>query len=111
MTSGAPYINGHLKVSNDKRGTPLYRAVTNVNAAIARLLIDHGATGYCGGHLGVVKPLLRWGADADVVNKATGRSAGELASENGQADVAKFISEYNEYKYPKQVTFYNIGHS
>jgi ankyrin repeat protein len=46
-----------------------------------------------GGHLGVVKLLLRRGADVDVVSKA-GRSAGELASENGQAEVAKFISEY-----------------
>ena len=45
------------------------------------------------GHLRVVKLLLRQGADVDVLNKA-GRSAGELASENGQAEVAKFISEY-----------------
>jgi ankyrin repeat protein len=37
--------------------------------------------------------LLRRGADVDVVNKA-GRSAAELASKNGQADVAKFICEY-----------------
>ena len=41
----------------------------------------------------VVKLLLRQGADVDVLNKA-GRSAAELASENGQAEVAKFISEY-----------------
>ena len=45
------------------------------------------------GHLGVVKLLLRRGADIDVLDKA-GRSAAELASENGQAEVAKFISEY-----------------
>jgi len=45
------------------------------------------------GHLGVVKLLLRQGADVDVLNKA-GRSAAELASENGQVEVAKFISEY-----------------
>jgi len=45
------------------------------------------------GHLGVVKLLLQQGADVDVLNKA-GRSAAELASENGQAEVAKFISEY-----------------
>jgi ankyrin repeat protein len=43
--------------------------------------------------LGVVKLLLRWDADVDELNKA-GRSAAELASENGQATVAKFISEY-----------------
>jgi ankyrin repeat protein len=45
------------------------------------------------GHLGVVKLLLRQGADVDVLNKA-GRSAAELASENGQAEVVNFISEY-----------------
>jgi ankyrin repeat protein len=45
------------------------------------------------GHLGVVKLLLRPGADVDVLNKA-GRSAAELASESGQAEVAKCISEY-----------------
>jgi ankyrin repeat protein len=45
------------------------------------------------GHLGVVKLLLRRGADVDVLNTA-GRSAAEFASENGQAEVAKFISEY-----------------
>jgi len=37
--------------------------------------------------------LLRRGADVVVLNKA-GRSAAELASKNGHADVAKFISEY-----------------
>ena len=47
------------------------------------------------GDLRVVKLLLRRGADVNVVNKA-GRSAGELASENGQAEVAKFISKYKE---------------
>jgi len=45
------------------------------------------------GHLGVVKLLLRRGVDVDVLSKA-GRSAAELASENSQAEVAKFISEY-----------------
>jgi ankyrin repeat protein len=45
------------------------------------------------GHFGVVKLLLRRGADADVLDKA-GRSAAKLASENGQAEVAKLISEY-----------------
>ena len=45
------------------------------------------------GHLGVVKLLLRQGADVDVLNKAN-KTAAELASENGQAEVAKFISEY-----------------
>jgi len=45
------------------------------------------------GHLGVVKLLLRRGADVDMLNKA-GRTAAELASENGQAEVAKFIPEY-----------------
>jgi len=45
------------------------------------------------GHLGVVKLLLRRGADVDVLNKAN-RTAAELASDNGQAEVAKFISEY-----------------
>ena len=45
------------------------------------------------GHLGVVKLLLRRGADVDVLDK-DGRSAAELASGNDQADVAKFISEY-----------------
>ena len=33
------------------------------------------------------------GADVDVVNEA-GRSAAELVSENGQAELANFISEY-----------------
>jgi ankyrin repeat protein len=37
--------------------------------------------------------LIQWGADVDVLNKAN-RTAAELASENGQAEVAKFISEY-----------------
>jgi ankyrin repeat protein len=45
------------------------------------------------GHLGVVKLLLRRGADVDVLNKA-GSSPAELALENGQAEVAEFISEY-----------------
>jgi ankyrin repeat protein len=110
--------NGHLKiaellvqrgasvdVSNDKQETPLYQAVTNGNAAIARLLIDHEAThtADCNrwtrlhaasrhAYFGVVKPLL-WSADTDVLNQAE-RSAAELAWENGQAEVAKFISEY-----------------
>jgi ankyrin repeat protein len=35
MTFGAPYIS--------QQESPLYRAVTNGNAAIARLMIDHGA--------------------------------------------------------------------
>ena len=37
--------------------------------------------------------MLRRGADVNTLNKA-GTSAAELASENGQAEVAKFISEY-----------------
>jgi ankyrin repeat protein len=45
------------------------------------------------GHLDVVKLLLRRDAVVDVLNKA-GRSAAELASENDQAEVAKFIFEY-----------------
>jgi ankyrin repeat protein len=40
-----------------------------------------------------VKLLLQRGAGVDVLNKA-GRSAAELALENGQAEVAEFISEY-----------------
>jgi ankyrin repeat protein len=47
------------------------------------------------GHLGLVKLLLWRGADVDVLNKA-GRSAAELAGKNGQAEVAKFVSEYEE---------------
>ena len=39
------------------------------------------------GHPGVVKPLLRRGADIDVPNKAN-KTAANLSSENGQADVA-----------------------
>ena len=45
------------------------------------------------GHLGVVKLLLLQGADVDVLNKAK-RPAAELASENGQAEVAEFITKY-----------------
>jgi ankyrin repeat protein len=39
-------------------------------------------------------PLLGRGADVEVLK--AGRCAAELASENGQAEVAKFISEYRE---------------
>jgi ankyrin repeat protein len=99
-----------VDVANDKQENPLYQAVTNGNVAIARLLVDHGpgatvhtpdSNGWTvvlhaasrRGHLGVLKLLLWRGADVDVLNKA-GRSAAELASENGQAEVANFISEY-----------------
>jgi ankyrin repeat protein len=96
-----------IDVSNDKQETPLYRAVTNGNATITRLLIDHGATVQTAdsngwsllqaasrhGHIGLVKLLLLRGADVDLLNKA-GRSPSELASENGQIEVAKLISEY-----------------
>jgi ankyrin repeat protein len=37
--------------------------------------------------------LLQRGADVDVLNKAN-KTAAELASENGEAEVAKFIAEY-----------------
>ena len=47
------------------------------------------------GHLGVVKLLLRRGADVYMLNKAS-KCAAELASENGQAEVEEFISEYKE---------------
>ena len=40
-----------------------------------------------------MKLLLRRGADVDVLDKAN-RTAAELASENGQADIAKLIAEY-----------------
>ena len=87
-----------VDVPNNQRGTPLYLAVTNGNAAIARLLIAHGASVHIAdtngrtvshaasrrGHLGVVKLPLQRGADINVLNKAGG-SAGELASENGQS--------------------------
>jgi len=42
------------------------------------------------GHLEVGKRLLRRGADADDANKVPAK----LVSENGKAEVAKFISEY-----------------
>jgi ankyrin repeat protein len=45
------------------------------------------------GYLGVVKLLLRRGADVDVVNNAD-KTAAELASENDKAEVAKFLAEY-----------------
>ena len=61
----------------------LHQAVTFGNAAIARLLIDHGATIHTAdsngctllhaasrrGHPGVVKLLLRQGADVGLFNK------------------------------------------
>ena len=59
------------------------------------------------GHLGVVKLLLRRGADVDVLNNV-GRSAAELALENGQAEVAGFISEYSKCKYSKQGTLHAL---
>src|SRR5713101_3255769 len=72
------------------------------------LIIDYGAkvhstdgygwtslhTASHSGHLQVGKRLLRRGADADVVNNAN-KVPAELVSENGKAEVAKFISEYN----------------
>jgi ankyrin repeat protein len=45
------------------------------------------------GHLEVVKLLLRRGASVDALNKAN-QTAAELALENDQAEVAKFIAEY-----------------
>jgi len=70
-------------------------------------LIEHGATVHTAdgnswtllhslsynGHLEVLKLLIRRGANVDVFNKANKTSA-ELASENGQAEVSNFISEY-----------------
>ena len=46
-----------------------------------------------GGHLGVVKLLLRRGVDVDMLNK-TNETAADLASENDKTEVAKFIAEY-----------------
>jgi ankyrin repeat protein len=46
------------------------------------------------GHLEVVELLLRAGANVDMLNKAH-KTAAELASENGQAGIAKFIADYN----------------
>ena len=94
--------NGHLKllvergasvgVINDKNETPLYLAVTNGNAAVARLLIDHGATGHTANsigraflngvarnwHLAVIKLLLLGqGTDVVVLNKP-GKSASRV---------------------------------
>jgi ankyrin repeat protein len=62
------------------------------------------------GHLRVVKLLPRLGADVNVVNKA-GRSAGELASENGQSEVAKFISKYKANADTRNKLLHDIGHS
>ena len=45
------------------------------------------------GHLRVVKLALALGVDVDVLNKAN-KTATELASENGEAEVAKLIAEY-----------------
>jgi ankyrin repeat protein len=49
-------------------------------------------------------------ADVDVVNKAS-KSAGELASENGQSEVAKFISEYKVNADTQNKLLHDIGHS
>jgi ankyrin repeat protein len=102
--------NGHLKIAEllVQRGAMSTFSITskkphlieqqNGKVAIARLLIDHGANVHSadsngwtplhaashGGHLGIVKLLLRRGADVDVLNKAN-KTAAELASENGKA--------------------------
>ena len=114
--------NGHLKIVellvqrgesvdlfNKKQKTPLYQVG---RVTIVRVLIDHGANLHSidsngwtplrvashNGHLGVVKPLLKkpllkWGADVNVLNKAN-ETADKLASENGQAEVARLVAEY-----------------
>ena len=51
----------------------------------------HAATQ--GGHLGVVKLLLRRGVDVDVLDR-TNKTAAELASKNGNTEVSKFLAEY-----------------
>jgi serine/threonine-protein phosphatase 6 regulatory ankyrin repeat subunit B len=50
------------------------------------------------GHLGVVKLLLRRGADVNVLNKAN-KTAAELALENGKTEVAILIAEYKADAY------------
>ena len=84
----------------------------NGKVAIARILIDHGANLHSmdrnrctllyaasrRGHLRVVKLALALGVDVDVLNKAN-KTATELASENGEAEVTKFISEYKADAY------------
>ena len=61
------------------------------------------------GHLEVVKLLLRRDADDDVLDKANNTTAA-LASENGEADVAKFIAKYkSDTDYSKQDSTINYN--
>ena len=66
-----------------------------MRVTIVRVLIDHGENLYSIDSNGVVKLLLKRGADVNVlrVNKAN-ETADRLASENGQAEVARLIAEY-----------------
>jgi ankyrin repeat protein len=98
-------------IFNGKQETPLYQAVKTGEVAIVRLLTNHSlvhrvsvhsadSNGWSpldsasqGGHLDVVKRLLRRSADVDALNKAD-KTAAEFALENGHAEVAKFIAMY-----------------
>jgi len=86
----------------DSQELPLDRAAVNGKVEVP---IDHGAkvnvadnngwtplhTASHGGHLDVMKLLLRYGADAEARNK-TKQNAEDIAFENNKSEVAKFPS-------------------
>ena len=86
--------------------------MTNGNPAIARLLIDHGATVHSvdrnggtvlhaasrHGRLGVVRLLLRHGADVNMLNKANQTAVAVQPSWHQRMAKAKLQSSFPEYK-------------